>query len=122
MTDRAFVVARNIFKVNARIKANKSRVAAALHDAAGFHGGTNRTGFATVRVDEDLGTRDTRFNIINLGLNGGQVCIAYPLEGQNDDPVRPCVGSGRHIATRSWAGLERARRGALPLKSLLFES
>ena len=80
MTDCRFIVAGHIFKIDPSIEADKGGITATLHHTACFHGGPNGTGLTAVRVDQDFCAGNARLNIVDLGLQRGQVVLGSTLQ------------------------------------------
>jgi hypothetical protein len=75
-----FVVLGGELDVDRRVEAHEGRVASALHHAQRLEGGADRAGLARVRVHEHLGVRHALLDVVDLGLDRGEVVLRAALQ------------------------------------------
>jgi predicted component of type VI protein secretion system len=69
--------------VDRLIEPDEGGLAAALGDAQRLERGADRAGLAAVRVEVDLGVGDALLDVVDLGLERGQVLLGAALQHEH---------------------------------------
>src|SRR6202042_2441573 len=79
---RLVVVLGGVFQIDRRVDADEGAAPAALDDAHRLHRRADGSGLAGVGVDVDLAARNALLDVIDLGLDGGEVVLRAALQDE----------------------------------------